>query len=387
MIHPDKAEEILNNVKTITKTEVIPVSDSFGRVLAEDIYSALDSPPFDKSAMDGYAFNSKDTGNKLKVIAVIGAGEAHSIVLKAGECAKIMTGAMVPEGADSVVKVENTTEENGMMSFDPEKVKNIIYKGENLKTGDKVIEKCIIRPQEIGVLSSLGMDKVEVAKQPLVGVITTGTEIREPGETLEVGQIYNSNGHQIKSQIEAMHCRAKYFGTVPDDMKKTFKIIKNAIDECDVVILSGGVSMGDFDFVPKMLEENGVNILIRKVAVKPGKPTLFGEKNGKFVFGLPGNPVSTFIIFEIFIKSFLYKIMGIKYVPNMCKGILQNDVKRKRTERVAYKPVVLSNGKVTPVLYHGSSHLNVLSVSNALLVIPQGVPILKKGTEVDVRQV
>ena len=170
-------------------------------------------------------------------------------------------------------------------------------------------------------------------------------------------------------------------------MEKTFRIIKNAIEECDVVILSGGVSMGDFDFVPKMLEENGVNILIHKVAIKPGKPTLFGEKNGKYVFGLPGNPVSTFLIFEVFIKPFLYKVMDLLYVPNIVKGILQTDLKRIKTERVAYKPVILKNGKINPVTYHGSSHLNVLSETNALVMIHQGVSLLKKGTEVDVRQV
>ncbi len=387
MIHPDKASEIIHSVKVNVQTEIIPTIESLGRVLAEEVFSTLDSPPFDKSAMDGYAFHSEDTGNDLKVVGVIAAGEAHNIEIIRGECAKIMTGAMVPKGADSVVKVENTSEKNGIMHFEAEKIKNIIYKGENLKVGDKVIEKGVIRPQEIGVLSSLGLAEITVAKQPLVGVITTGTELKNPGEKLETGQIYNSNGFQITSQIQAMKCRAKYFGTVPDDMEKTFKIIKDAIEECDVVILSGGVSMGDFDFVPKMLERNGVNILLHKVAVKPGKPTLFGEKNGKFVFGLPGNPVSTFVIFEIFIKPFLYKMMGIEFEPNIQKGTLSQTIKRRRTERVEYKPVIFRNGIIEPVKYHGSSHLNILSQTNALIKMEQGISAIVEGSKIDVRQV
>jgi len=387
MIHPDKAFEIIQNVKVNIKTEIIPVTESLGRVLANDIFSTSDSPPFDKSAMDGFAYNSEDGGKKLKSIETIAAGQIPLKEIQSGECSKIMTGAMIPKGADKVVKIENCFIEKNIIIFKKEENDNIIKKGENLKIGDKVIKKGIIRPQEIGVLSSLGLAEIEVAKQPLVGVITTGTELKNPGEKLEAGQIYNSNGFQITAQIRAMNCTAKYFGTVPDDMEKTFQIIKDAIDECDVLILSGGVSMGDFDFVPKMLERNGVNILLHKVAVKPGKPTLFGEKNGKFIFGLPGNPVSTFVIFEIFIKPFLYKIMGIEFAPNIQKGTLSQTIKRKNTERVELKPVIFKNGIINPVKYHGSSHLNILSQTNALIKMEQGISAIVEGSMIDVRQV
>jgi len=387
MIQLNKAVEIMQSMEVKVRTEKIPVTKSLGRVLAEDVFSGLDSPPFAKSAMDGFAYNSDDEGNELKIIETIPAGHIPQKEIKAGECSKIMTGAMIPKGADKVVKIENCTIGDGCVRFQKEKNDNIIKKGENLKTGEKVLEKCIIRPQEIGILSSLGLAEIEVARQPLTGVITTGTELKNPGKKLEPGQIYNSNGYQISAQIEKMNCKAKYFGTVPDDPEKTFLIIKNAMEECDVLILSGGVSMGDFDFVPKMLERNGVDILLHKVAIKPGKPTLFGEKNGKFVFGLPGNPVSTFIIFEVFIKPFLFKMMGLDFVPHIQKGILSATIKRKRTERVEYFPVLFTKGEIFPVKYHGSAHLNLLGRTNALIKIEQGISAIIEGSEIDVRQI
>ncbi len=387
MIKIDVAQKIMEDIKIDLKTEKIEVTSSLGRVLANDIFSEIESPPFDKSAMDGFAYNHKSGNKNLKIIETIAAGTFTNTELKIGECAKIMTGAMIPKGANRVVKIENCTVKNNFLSFESEKNDNIIYRAENLKVGEKVIGKCVIRPQEVGVLSSLGIDEIEVAKQPLVGVITTGTELKNPGEKLEVGQIYNSNGFQITAQIEAMNCKAKYYGTVPDDKNATLKIIQNAIDECDVVILSGGVSMGEFDYVPQMIEQNGVKILFHKLAIKPGKPTLFGRKNDKFVFGLPGNPVSTFVIFELFLKPFLFKMMGIKFNQKNIKAKLANDVKQRNTERTSYIPVKLENGFAVPLKYHGSSHLNALISADALIKIECGIAEISEGTVVDARQI
>ena len=387
MIKIDVAQKIMEDIKIDLKTEKIKVINSLGRVLANDIFSEIESPPFDKSAMDGFAYNHKSGNTNLKIIETIAAGSAVNTELKIGECSKIMTGAMIPKGANRVVKIENCSIENNYLSFEPEKNDNIIYRAENLKIGEKVIEKCVIRPQEIGVLSSLGIAEIKVAKQPTVGVITTGTELKNPGEKLEIGQIYNSNGFQITSQIEAMNCKAKYYGTVPDDKSATLKIIQNAINECDVIILSGGVSMGEFDYVPQMIEQNGVKILFHKLAIKPGKPTLFGQKNDKFVFGLPGNPVSTFVIFELFVKPFLFKMMGIKFNPKNIKVKLANEVKQRNTERTSYIPVKLENGFAIPLKYHGSSHLNALISADALIKIERGITKITEGTIINARQI
>ena len=387
MIHPDKAFEIIKKIEWKKETEIIPIDESLGRVLAEDIEATLDSPPFDKSAMDGFAYNSSDSGKKLKIIGSIAAGENSDLEIKPGECVKIMTGAMIPKGANRVVKIENCTTENGFLTFIEESIDNIIKKGENLKAGEIVLKKCVIEPQHIGILASSGIAEVKVAKQPLVGIITTGTELKNPGEKLERGQIYNSNGFQITAQVKAMNCKAKYYGTVPDDKEKTKQIIFNALSECDVLILSGGVSKGDFDFVPNMLQENGVEILFHRVAIKPGRPTLFGRKENKFVFGLPGNPVSTFTIFEVFVKPFLYQLMGFEFKPTFFRGILSEKISRKRTERVEYRPVIYRNGFIEPLPYHGSSHLNSLAFANALIKIDKGISEIKKGTTLDVRQI
>jgi molybdopterin molybdotransferase len=260
MIHPDLAFEIIKKIDWKKDTEKISIEQSLGRILANDITATLDSPPFDKSAMDGFAYHSSDNGKRLKIIGSIAAGENSELKIKKGECIKIMTGAMIPQEADRVVKIENCTVENGFLTFKEENIDNIIKKGENLKTGEIVLKKCKLQPQHIGILASLGIAEVEVAEQPLVGIITTGTELKNPGEKLKPGQIYNSNGFQITAQVEAMNCKAKYYGTVPDDKEKTRQIIFDALSECDVLILSGGVSKGDFDFVPYMLEENGVEI-------------------------------------------------------------------------------------------------------------------------------
>lgn len=385
MMNPNDAQQIIQSIKINVNTEKINVTDSLGRVLSNNIYSSIESPPFDKSAMDGFAYNGESGNNNLKIIGTVAAGDKFNKVIKLGECAKIMTGAMIPKGADRVVKVENCTEKDGLVSFKPEQNKNIIYRAENLNIGEKVIDKCVIRPQEIGVLSSLGIAKIEVAKQPIVGIITTGTELANPGEKLKAGQIYNSNGFQISAQTKAVNCLVKYYGTVPDDKDATRKIIKNSIEECDVVILSGGVSMGEFDYVPKMIEENGVKILFHKLAIKPGKPTLFGQKDNKFVFGLPGNPVSTFIIFEIFVKPFLYQLMGVKFAPKIVKAKLAEDIKRRKSTRYSYLPAYVKKGIVQPLNYHGSSHLNALINANSLIKIDQGVNEIKKGTIIDAR--
>jgi len=387
MIHPDLAFEIIKKIDWKKDTEKISIEQSLGRILANDITATLDSPPFDKSAMDGFAYHSSDNGKRLKIIGSIAAGENSELKIKKGECIKIMTGAMIPQEADRVVKIENCTVENGFLTFKEENIDNIIKKGENLKTGEIVLKKCKLQPQHIGILASLGIAEVEVAEQPLVGIITTGTELKNPGEKLKPGQIYNSNGFQITAQVEAMNCKAKYYGTVPDDKEKTRQIIFDALSECDVLILSGGVSKGDFDFVPYMLEENGVEILFHRVAIKPGRPTLFGRKKNKFVFGLPGNPVSTFVIFEVFVKPFLYQLMGFDFQPTFLPGILRKTVSRKRTERVEYNPVIYKNGEIEPLMYHGSSHLNSLAFANALIKIDKGISEIKKGTNINVRQI
>ncbi len=388
MIHPDEAKKIMMENAPLMDDEVINIEDALGRVLFEDIISELDSPPFDKSAMDGFAYNSSDEGKPLKIAGIIAAGDTKPYKVEKDECLEIMTGAKIPDNADKVIPIENVEIENGYIKFKPSKNDNIIKKGENLKKGDLVLSKMIIKPQQVGILASLGYRKIKVYKQPRVGIITTGTEIVEPPNPLKEGQIFNSNGYQLLAQLKNISINAKYYGTVSDDKETIIKTISKASDECDIVILSGGVSMGKYDFIPLALEQNNFKILFHKLAIKPGKPTLFAKNDkNKIVFGLPGNPVSTFVIFEMIIKPFLYKTMGLDYEIEVIKAKLMKGLKRKKSVRFEYIPVILKEDKVYPIKYHGSSHLNVLANANGLIRFEKGQLILEEGSIVDVRQI
>lgn len=389
MIAIEDAEKILNEVMIKPGLEQVSLMDSLKRVLAQDIVSKIEMPPFDKSAMDGFALSSDDRSEKYKIIETIAAGDTPAKAVKKGECAKIMTGAMLPEGADRVIKREIVTEQDGYMSIvEEEAVKNICYKGEDLKIGDLVLKTgSLIRPQEVAIIASMGLSAVPVYKKPLVGILTTGSEIVEPGGELGTGQIYNSNAYSLSSQLLEVGAAVEYGGIAVDDKAGIRKQVDRLFEKCDMVIISGGVSMGDYDYVPEILEEAGVKLYFQKVAVKPGKPTVFGLKGEKVFFGLPGNPVSTFVIFEIFVKPFLYRMMGYGYHPLFVKGKMKQDFKRKKTGRTAFIPVRYSDGLVEAVEYHGSAHIYALSKANGLLQVPAGVKEVPQGSTVDVRQV
>jgi len=390
MIPIEEAEKILNNITCRPETEEVPLMDSLGRVLAQDIVSGMSMPPFNKSAMDGYALSSSDSSKKFKIVEVIAAGSVPSRKINKGECAKIMTGAMVPQGADQVIKIEVTEEKDGyMIVTDEDKNVNICYLGEDVKPGDMVLKSgCVIRPPEVGIIASMGLDRLKVYKKTIVGIITTGSEIKEPGQKLESGQIYNSNAYSISAQVLQTGAQVKYAGIVGDDIESIGREIENLLSETQMVLISGGVSMGDYDYVPQILKSLGVQLHFDKVAIQPGKPTVFGTRADLLIFGMPGNPVSTFTIFEVFVKPVLYKTMGFTYTPPVVKGIMSKDFKRKRTVRTAYVPVRCNRvGEVEPVEYHGSAHLSALSEANGLLKVPRGVREVLKGSTVYVRQI
>jgi molybdopterin molybdotransferase len=390
MISIEEAQEILGRMTFQPGTEEVPLENTLGRVLAQDVVSAIYMPPFDKSAMDGYAYISGDDSEAFEVIETIAAGSAPVHTVKKGQCAKIMTGAMLPPGADRVVKVEVTEENAGAMRFTGEDNRvNVCYKGEDIKPGDTVLKSgCMIRPPETGIIASMGLDAVDVYKRTTVGIITTGSEIKEPGQTLEQGQIYNSNGHSLSAQVKQTGAEVKYAGIVGDDAESITQTLAALLDETRIVLISGGVSMGDYDFVPGILEELGVTLHFSKVAIKPGKPTVFGTRGDKIVFGMPGNPVSTFTVFEIFVKPLLYRTMGLEFKAPSIKGVIIKDMQRKHTTRDAYVPVYYNEqGIVEPVEYHGSAHFSALARANGLIKFPKGEKFIRQGSAVNVRQI
>jgi len=386
MLDPDAAMKILEQIELTPQVEVVPVAEALGRILAQAVRARVDSPPFAKAAMDGFALRSADPSERYRIVEVIAAGVVPREKIGTGRCSKIMTGAMMPEGADKIVRVEFTEELDGWVRVvEPEPYANIITRGENLKAGDPLLKAKVLSAQDIGVLASQGFEAVPVAVMPLVGIITTGSELRDAGEELEAGEIYNSNGPQLCAQVAAMKARRRYYGAVPDDPQQLAAVVELALLDCDVLLLSGGVSMGDLDFVPDVLKNLGAEILFHKLAVKPGKPTLFARRGRSFVFGLPGNPVSTFIIFEVFVKTFLYRWMGLSYRPRVLTGVMAEPLNRRDGKRLEYRPVKLEGKRIHPLDYHGSSHLSALREAEGLVRIERGTTRIEQGSELDVR--
>jgi molybdopterin molybdotransferase len=387
MLSVEEAEKIISAFSPIVRSETVPLLAAQNRILARDIFSPLSMPEFDKSAMDGYAYISGDSAPALEVIETIAAGTPPRLTVTHGHCAKIMTGAMLPAGADRVVKRECTREINGYMAIiADDRNHNVRRQGEDFQAGQMVLANgTLLQPAQIALLASLGLAEVATATPPRVGIITTGSELAEPGAPLQPGQVYNSNFFSLAAQIRALGAEPLCLGRVIDNAAATIQAIAAAIQHCDVLILSGGVSAGDFDYVPAAMKEAGFTLRIEKIAVQPGMPTVFGNRGDKFAFGLPGNPVSTFVIFEVFIKPLVLNLMGHHFQPLTWKAILEKDYRRSQAARGVFLPLVVRNGRAATIAYHGSAHLHALSQANALLYIPSGQCEISAGSIIDVR--
>ncbi len=386
----DAYKTVMDAVYYEMSTENVAMSNALFRILGKDITSDIDMPPFNKSAMDGYACRGEDLQNELEVIEVIAAGVAPQKIVGVNQCSKIMTGAMLPEGANCVIKFEDTEKvSNDKIKFTAEKTKNnFVPQGEDVKVGDIVLEKgTFIRPQHIAVAAAVGYDNPRVFKKVRVGVISTGDELVEPHQDPGPSQIRNTNAYQLVAQLQKMNVTPLYYGIARDNEESTRKVITKALDDCDVVLLTGGVSMGDFDFIPKIFDQLEVDIKFKTIAIQPGKPTVFGVKKNKFIFGLPGNPVSSFNIFELLVKPLVFKMMGNNYNPPQIKLPLGTTYNRTKSARRSFLPVKIEDGKVFPINYHGSAHIFALTEATGLISIPVGVSELKEGEVVDVRQI
>ncbi len=404
MIKFEEAYKIVSEAGIKLSTENVILNESLGHVLAEDVKSDMNMPPFDKSAMDGYACKQSDKNNKLEVVEIIPAGKIPGKTIGKNQCSKIMTGAMVPKGADCVIMVEHVEKisSNKIKYIKPipdinvREVEtsnkpnvNICYTGEDIKTGNVVLKNgTLIKAQHIATMASVGCTEPLVYRKPKVAVIPTGDEIVEPHIKPNVSQIRNSNGSQIVAQLKTMGIEANYFGIARDAENATLNLIQKAYEKNDVVLLTGGVSMGDFDLVPEILKNLKFELLFESIAVQPGKPTVFGKRGSKYCFGLPGNPVSSFVQFELLTKPLLYLLMGRKFKPYNFKLPLGMDYKRKKARRLSWVPAVFTDeGTVIPVEYHGSAHIHGLGQADGIMAVPIGVAEMKKGEFIDVRQI
>jgi molybdopterin molybdotransferase len=357
----------------------------------------VDQPPFDKSAMDGFAYGEPGPLPQWRIVGVLAAGAAAGAPIGRGECVRIMTGAPIPAGASAVRRVELTSESaatdgSRLVTFTASEAgDNIIRRGENQKAGELLMRKRVLAAQDIGVLASSGYASLPVAARPVVGVVSTGDELVVAGETLADGLIYDSNGPQLVAQARAAGAEARYYGIVRDDGGSLSRLFGRAMEECDVLIVSGGVSMGDFDHVPRALLEAGVEPRFHGLAMRPGKPTFFGTRDRTAVFGLPGNPVSTFVNFEVLVRAHLMRRMGLSYEPRIVPLRLASGIERRETDRVEFYPARVEAGSgglvARPLAYHGSSMLSVLAESDCLVRMELGEKRLEEGRIVNVRLV
>ena len=305
---------LLEQARPVAGIEEVPTLESTGRVLARAQRSTMDVPPMDNSAMDGYALKVLDLEKNefLKVEQKIMAGSVGK-PLVAGTAARIFTGAPIPPGADAVVMQEHCEVEDGKVRIrkKPEKGEWIRYAASDIKKGGEILSAGKrLQPQDTGLAASVGLKTLPVFRRVRLGLFFTGDELVMPGEPLAPGRIYNSNRFTLRGLAEAYDCELHDYGIVPDSLEATRQVLHKAASECDLVVTSGGVSVGDADFVKPAVEAEG-SLLMWKIAMKPGRPLAFGKIGQSFFIGLPGNPVSSFVTFLIFVRPFLLKTQGL----------------------------------------------------------------------------
>ncbi|MCL5280348.1 MAG: molybdopterin molybdotransferase MoeA [Planctomycetes bacterium] len=423
MIDLKEALQIVLDSAQPLGTERVELRDALDRILAEDVTADMDLPPFDKATVDGYACRRADLGHPLTVVETIPAGRMPEKAIGPDQCAKIMTGAAVPQGADCVVLIEQTEQvgptevpdrgesvrplrsevmltlfrqapmpsprrEETVIRFTGEQTPDHVFRrATDIRAGQVVLpEGSRVGPPHVAVLASVGCVRPLVAKRPRVGVIASGDELVPPAARPGPSQIRNSNGSQLIAQLAALGLKARDYGIVKDAAREIDAALKIALADNDVVIISAGVSVGDFDLVPAALQRNGVKLRFEKIAVRPGKPTVCGVRERGYCFGLPGNPVSTFVVFELLVKPFLYRLMGHDYRPRYVQMRLEETVARKDSDRQSWIPVrITSEETVQPVQYHGSAHLSALCDAGGLMPMEIGVTSIEPGTPVRVR--
>ncbi len=393
----EKALEIVLSHARPLPIEKVSLFESLNRVLAEDIPADKDNPPVNVSAMDGYGVRYEDIKNvpvKLKIVDDIPAGKVPEKVVGEKEAVRIFTGSAIPKGCDTVVPVEYTEENSGFVLIKTSfpKGSNVREKGEDYKKGKILLKKgTLITPVEMGILASVNRTYVRVSTKPRVGIITTGSEIVEPGKDFENPlQIRNSNAYLLYGLIKEAGGEPIYFGIVDDDKNKTKKALIEAFRGCDILITSGGISMGDYDFIKEVISEIGVETLFYKVKVKPGKPVFFGKLGEKFLFALPGFPVSTVVSFNMFVFPFIRKSLGARNIfRKKVKGVLVKDFKRRKADRLEFarcKYVYDSETgsyKVSPLRRQGSGILSAMTENTALMIVPIGIDYIPSGNFID----
>jgi molybdopterin molybdotransferase len=383
-------------------TEHVTIEESYGRFLSEDLTATCDVPHFDRAPYDGFAVRSIDTIDaaqnnpvEFEVIDHIGAGMVSEKQVLHNQAVRIMTGALMPEGTDAVVmfEVAKTFERNETpyMSVKRKfkKGENVSFRGEDAKEGEVLVKKgTLINPGIQAMLATFGYKQVPVAKKPIVGLFATGTELLEVEEPLVPGKIRNSNSHMIAAQIERTGAMVRYFGKLPDEFDTCFEAVKGALDKVDILVTTGGVSVGDFDYLPEIYEKLNAKVLFNKVAMRPGSVTTVAHFNGKLLFGLSGNPSACYVGFELFARPIIRRML-FSEKPHLRKETAILDVdfpKANPFTRFVRSSLTVESGrlKVSPSGLDKSNIIMSLAGANSLTILPGGTRGFTAGSEVDV---
>ncbi len=382
MISVQEALQLTNTYTKCTQKIInIPLSESLGNVLAKDIESPINMPPFRQSAMDGYALGSIEE-KTFTLVGEVKAGDPKDPNLNKGEAIRIFTGAPVPSEAKAVImqeKVQIVNEQIILEEF-PLLNSNIRPKGEQIKKGTIALSKgTVITPAGIGYLATLGVTNVAIYQKPSIAIVATGNELVPPGQDLKYGQIYESNsvtllGALTKSGFTNVECHK-----VEDEYTATVSILKKVIDEYDIVLISGGISVGDYDFVGKALTALNVEEVFYKVKQKPGKPLYFAKKESKTIFALPGNPASALSCFYVYVLPTLLKISGHSNCNLRRSTSISDSVYSKKGQRAEFLKARIENEKVTILDGQASSMLRSFALANAMVYLPEEVSEVKVG--------
>ncbi|MCA1051140.1 MULTISPECIES: gephyrin-like molybdotransferase Glp [Priestia] len=398
---PEAIEKVMT-YKRKGSIERVSITESYGRYLGEDIIADQNVPHFNKSLYDGFAVRAQDCVEvssehpvEFEVVGEIGAGSVFEEELKPFQAVRIMTGAQVPHSCDAVVMLEVTKsyEKEGKtymaLSRQASKWEHIALKGEETKKGDVLVSKGTrINPGVTAFLATFGYADVAVVKQPIVGVLTTGSELLDVNEPLEPGKIRNSNSYMALAQIVRSGGIPKYLGKLEDDFDRCYEAVEKALEEVDILLTTGGVSVGDYDYLPAIYKKLGANVLFNKIAMRPGSVTTVAERNGQLLFGLSGNPSACYVGFELFVRPIVRSFLH-SPAPHLhkTKAVLNGRFKEPNAfTRMVRGEMTDEGGRllVTPVGMDKSGAISSLAAANALIVLPGGEHGYDKGIEVDV---
>lgn len=385
MVSTDEAIELILNETGMARSVSIPLEESLGLVLCREIKSSVNLPLFTNSAMDGYALRSVDTTGAsmtgpvlLEIVATIKAGESAALRIRSGQAAKIMTGAAVPEGADAVVRIEDAAETYGQLSITSkvEKSANIRFEGEEIKKGETALPAgVLISPAVIGFLRELGMESVEIYMPPWVSLVVTGEELARRDEDIERGKIRDSNSVMLKAALSRDGVNILSAVTVSDNKTEIQSAVSSAIESSDILITTGGVSVGDYDYVKEVFTSLGVKQIFWGIAQRPGGPMFFGKNGETLVFGLPGNPASSLVCYYEYIRPAIRSMMGKKdiFLGEESAHLLNSVSKKAGKKHFLRGYVRTENGKrfVSTTGGQGSHMLKSFALSNCLIVLSE----------------